>query len=64
MHHKPNEAFRHYKPISVAKTGNTLFTVSDAKEAPDSVFAKNNATFNDDFVLAIAQQRFWERDTY
>lgn len=59
-----NEAFMHYKPISVAKTGNSLFAASNAKKGPGIVLAKNTAAFNDEYILAITQQRFWDRDIY
>ncbi|PIC65304.1 catalase HPII [Sporosarcina sp. P13] len=59
-----NEAFKHYKPIGIASTGNSLFKDSDAKEGAGIIQAENTPEFSDDFVRAITQQRFWDRQIY
>lgn len=59
-----NEAFSHYKPISIARSGNSLFKASNAKKGPGIILPKDNSKSSDDFLMAIAQQRFWDRDIY
>lgn len=59
-----NETFRHYKPLSVASTGTSLFRASNAKQGPGIVLATNNPEASNEFLLAITQQRFWDRDIY
>lgn len=53
------EAYKHYKPIGVATTEEDF--VDDFASAPGVVFASNNPDFDEDFVAAISQQRFWNR---
>ncbi len=52
-----NEAYKQYKPIGVATTANNF----DIEAAPGVVFAENNPNFAEEFVAAIAVQRFWNR---
>nr|WP_255551623.1 catalase [Sporosarcina sp. E16_8] len=59
-----NESFKHYKPIGFASTGAPFFELSNAKVGPGIVFATDNSDFDNDFVKAIAQQRFWDREIY
>ena len=59
-----NESFKHYKPIGFASTGVPFFELSNAKVGPGIVFATDNPDFDNDFVKAIAQQRFWDREIY
>jgi catalase len=59
-----NESFKHYKPIGFASTGISYFELSNAKAGPGIVFATENPEFDSDFVKAIAQQRFWNREIY
>ncbi|MDN4608490.1 catalase [Sporosarcina highlanderae] len=60
-----NEAYRHYKPIGVASTGETIFNNSKAKIGPGIVIASNSGTdFPNDFIQAITEQRFWDRTIY
>ena len=59
-----NEAFKHYKPIGVATTGNPFFDVSNATAGPGIVFAKDYPDFGNVFVKSITQQRFWDRKIY
>ncbi|MCH7321524.1 catalase [Solibacillus sp. MA9] len=59
-----NQAFRHYKPIGVARTGMQFLNESNAKIGPGIVVQTGNADFGEKFVEAIATQRFWNRDIY
>ena len=59
-----NEAFKHYKPIGIATSGNEFFEASNAKEGPGIIFASDDEDFENDFIKAIAKQRFWKRDIY
>ncbi|MEG0473708.1 MAG: catalase-related domain-containing protein, partial [Solibacillus sp.] len=59
-----NQAFRHYKPIGVARTGMPFLQASSAKVGPGIVVATGNNDFAEKFVEAIAMQRFWDRDIY
>ncbi|WP_174612949.1 catalase [Virgibacillus ihumii] len=54
-------AYKHYKPIGVASTGQSFIQPSDEKNLLGVVSSANNPNFGQDFVSAIAQQRFWER---
>ncbi|GEL77928.1 catalase [Tenuibacillus multivorans] len=54
-------AYKHYKPIGVASTGQAYIKTSDKNNLAGVVFAANNPEFGQDFVTAIAQQRFWDR---
>jgi catalase len=59
-----DEAYKHFKPIAIATTGTQLFDQSNAKADPGILFAAGNPNFDKLFVLAIAQQRFWDRNIY
>ncbi|WP_274309963.1 catalase [Solibacillus daqui] len=59
-----NQAFRHYKPIGVARTGMQFLKESNVKIGPGIVVQTGNADFGEKFVEAIAMQRFWNRDIY
>ncbi|ARD46817.1 catalase HPII [Sporosarcina sp. P33] len=59
-----NETFMHYKPMSIASTGQSLFTASEAKKGPGIILSDANTASSDEFVKAIAQQRFWDREIY
>ena len=54
-------AYKHYKPIGVATTGEKYFHESDINNLSGVVFAKGNRNFGKEFVAAVAQQRFWDR---
>ncbi|WP_029267097.1 catalase [Virgibacillus alimentarius] len=55
------EAYKHYKPIGVATTAASYFNNTNKNNLAGVVFAENNPNFKDEFVSAIAQQRFWNR---
>ena len=59
-----DEAFMHYKPIGIAKTGESFFEVSNAKQGPGILFASETPNFDQAFVKAVGKQRFWDRDIY
>ncbi|KPH78426.1 catalase [Oceanobacillus caeni] len=54
-------AYTHYKPIGVASTGESCIQTSENNNLAGVVFATNNPNFGEEFVSAIAQQRFWNR---
>lgn len=56
-----NVAYEHFKPIGIATTGQSYLQSSQNNNLAGVVFAANNANFADDFVKAIAEQRFWNR---
>lgn len=55
------EAYTHFKPIGVATTGKSYIHTSEKNNLAGVVFAANNPNFGNEFVSAIAQQRFWDR---
>lgn len=59
--HFVNEAYKHYKPIGVATTGQSYIRKSQENNLAGVVFATDNPNFQKEFVSAIAQQRFWDR---
>lgn len=59
--HYIKETYKHYKPIGVAANAEKYFKTSDVNSLPGVVFAANNPEFKEEFVAAIAQQRFWNR---
>ncbi len=54
-------AYKHYKPIGVASSGQSYIRASDENNLAGVVFAANNPNFGKEFVSAIAQIRFWDR---
>ncbi|MEI3607546.1 catalase [Pseudogracilibacillus sp. SE30717A] len=54
-------AYKHYKPIGVATTGQSLIRTAPENNLAGVVFAKDNPNFAEEFVDAIAEQRFWNR---
>lgn len=56
-----NQAYKQYKPIGVATTGTYFIQSSQGNNLAGVVFASSNPNFGDEFVSAIAQQRFWDR---
>src|SRR5690625_508576 len=61
MNHFIKVAYDHYKPIGVATSAEQYFQPRNTGTSPGLVFAKNNEQFGEEFVAAVAQQRFWER---
>src|SRR5699024_3154654 len=59
--HFVNSAYKHYKPIGVATTGENYIQTSEKNNLAGVVFAANNPNFGKEFVSAIAKQRFWGR---
>ncbi|MDI2588889.1 DJ-1/PfpI family protein [Psychrobacillus sp. NEAU-3TGS] len=56
-----NTAYKNFKPIGVASTGQTYIKASDKNNLVGVVSSINNPNFSNEFVSAIAQQRFWDR---
>ncbi|GAA0488733.1 catalase [Salinibacillus aidingensis] len=56
-----HNAYKHYKPIGVATTGQNFIQTSQNNNLAGVVFAANNPNFAEDYLAAIAQQRFWNR---
>lgn len=61
MKHFIQVAYKHYKPIGVASAGKPYLQTSKANNLAGVVFAENNRNFSEEFVAAIAKQRFWNR---
>mgnify|MGYP001188994007 CR=1 FL=1 len=53
--------YKYYKPIGIASSGEAYLKQSDKPNPEGVVFASENTNFAQDFVNAIAQQRFWNR---
>lgn len=56
-----HNAYTHYKPIGVATTGQSFIQPSEGNNLAGVIFARNNPNFDEEFVSAIAQRRFWNR---
>lgn len=56
-----SSAYKHYKPIGVATTGGAYIKKAGKNNLEGVVFAENNAQFDEKFVVAIAEHRFWNR---
>ncbi|WP_010530250.1 catalase [Lentibacillus jeotgali] len=54
-------AYKHYKPIGVASSGQSFIQASEDNNLLGIVSAANNPNFGQEFVSAITQQRFWDR---
>lgn len=52
-------AYKHYKPIGVATTGQSY--IEKIENLEGVILAQDNPNFEKDFISAIAQQRFWDR---
>lgn len=59
--HFVHVAYKHYKPIGVASTGKYFIQPSKKSNLAGVVFVANNPNFGNEFVSAIAWQRFWNR---
>ncbi|HLR20790.1 MAG TPA: catalase [Tissierellaceae bacterium] len=55
------DGYKHYKPIGIASTGKSLIDKMENDNPEGVVHADNNDNFEDEFVAAIAQKRFWNR---
>ena len=55
------KAYKHYKPIGVATTGQIYIEQAQFSNTMGIVLAANNKNFENDFMDAIAQKRFWDR---
>lgn len=57
--HFVREAYKFYKPIGIANTAQSYIDASE--NMAGVVFAADSKDFANDFVVAISQQRFWDR---
>lgn len=57
-----NMAYKLYKPIGIASTGQEMTALQGLENVEGVVLAVNNPNFKQNFVTAIAQGRFWNRD--
>lgn len=55
------EAYKHFKPIGVATTGQSFIRTTENNNQAGVVFSANNPNFGNEFIEAIATQRFWDR---
>ncbi|MFD1706414.1 catalase [Siminovitchia sediminis] len=55
------EAYKHFKPIGVATTGQSFIRTSKNNNLEGVVFSENNPNFEKDFITAISTHRFWNR---
>lgn len=55
-----NTAYKYYKPIGIATTAHEYSSLLKDK-TPGVVFAKDNSNFSEEFIAAIAKERFWDR---
>ena len=56
-----NEQYKHFKPIGVASTGQSYLKRKEGSNLDGVIFAMNQPNFGEEFVHAIAKQRFWNR---
>jgi len=56
--------YNYYKPIAVASTADMYLQNIEGANLPGVIFSNNNDNFHDDFITAIAKQRFWERKKF
>lgn len=54
-------AYSHYKPIGVGTQAKSFVQATEKNNLAGVVFAENHQNFADEFVQAVAKQRFWNR---
>ncbi|MBM4763185.1 catalase [Bacillus sp. B15-48] len=57
-----NGAYKYYKPLGIATTGQNYLHPSDENHLSGVLFAANNQNFGEEFVTAISKRRFWDRE--
>jgi len=57
-------AYEHYKPIGVATSAASYVQAQNIHTAPGVIFTENPSTFGNEFIAAVAEQRFWDRKVY
>ena len=57
-------SFKHFKPIGIATTGMPLIKLPANDNMAGIVTATNNNKFALDFIAAITQKRFWDRNIF
>ncbi|MFN7251556.1 MAG: catalase [Anaerobacillus sp.] len=55
-------AYKNYKPLGIATTGQSYIHPSEDSNLAGVVFAANNRNFSKEFISAIARRRFWDRE--
>lgn len=58
------EPWEHFKPIAFTNNGSRFISMTSVHEGPGIVVEKNEHDFNQDYINALAKQRFWERNIY
>lgn len=61
IHDFSSSAYKHYKPIGVASTGQA-YNPAPKKGVDGVIVANGNSDFAEDFAAAIAKHRFWNRN--
>ncbi len=59
-----DEAFKHFKPIGIASSGETLVNFPQNNSSPGIVCASTSNEFGADFLSAVTHKRFWDRAIY
>lgn len=59
-----NEAYRHYKPIGIAKMGVPYFEASSAEVGPGILLPIEMEANPEAFIEAVAAHRHWNRNVY
>ncbi|GKV70609.1 catalase-2 [Sporosarcina sp. NCCP-2716] len=54
-------AYKHYKPIGVAASGQKYLQMTENNNMAGVVFAGSSQNFGEEFTAAVAQMRFWDR---
>ncbi|MFD1608490.1 catalase [Oceanobacillus luteolus] len=57
-----NMAYKLYKPIGIATTGQAIVAPQGTDNLEGVILAANSQNFKQSFITAIAQSRFWNRD--
>lgn len=55
------EAFKHYKPIALASNADSYIEIPKSENPLGIVFAADNPGFEEQFLAAVTQKRFWDR---
>lgn len=55
------EAYQHFKPIGIATSAQKYMKLFKGNNFDGIIFATNNPNFINEFIAAIAKQRFWDR---
>lgn len=53
--------YQHFKPIGIATDATSLLKIHKQNNLNGVIFAKDNPNFSQEFLVAIAKKRFWDR---